>query len=185
MNIIQTGASLGAQRVVFTTGAAGRIANAVLKSERGDRDSQSVAWYPRMDGRPGGGVTFRVCIFTGAWAINSAKVVTFKNQTATPNTVSVTNLTMHLPDIGLTPPFDCEIARDGTAWFLVSAVEHNVKRGTFTAPWAKNTSKTVSLVNGGSVTAINRHANVSGTGTKNCTVGRDGMDWELIAAECG
>jgi hypothetical protein len=128
--------------------------------------------------------TFRICTFTGAWAINGTKTVTFRGVTATPNTVSATNLTMHLPDIGLSPPFDCQIAKDGTAWYLVSALEHNVKRGTFSAPWNKNSSKTVTLVNGGSVTALNRHANVTGSGTKNCTVGRDGMDWELIAAEC-
>ena len=132
----------------------------------------------------GSGSSFRVCTFTGAWSIGSDKTVTFKGVTTTPNTVSATNLTMHLPDIGLSPPFDCQIAKDGTAWYLVSALEHNVKRGTFSAPWNKNASKTVSLVNGGSVTAINRHANVTGSGTKNCTVGRDGMDWELIAAEC-
>jgi hypothetical protein len=31
---------------------------------------------------------------------------------------------------------------------------------------------------------LNRHANVPGSGTKNVSVARDGMEWELIAAEC-
>jgi hypothetical protein len=115
MNIIQTGASLGAQRVVFTTGAAGRIANAVLKVERGDRDSQSVAWYPRMDG-VGREKTFRICTFTGSWSIGSSKTVTFKNQTTTPNTVAATNLFWPIPD---GPQRDCSIAKDGTAWYLL------------------------------------------------------------------
>ena len=128
---------------------------------------------------------FRICTFTGSWATATLKTVTFKYQTNTPNTVQAMNLTMHLPDIGLTPPYyDCGIAKEGTAWYLVSAIEHNVKKGTFSAPWNKGETKTVTLVNGGSVTATNRHASVAGTGTKNCTVGRDEMDWELIAAEC-
>jgi hypothetical protein len=63
-------------------------------------------------------------------------------------------------------------------------LEQNVKQGTFAAPWNKGASKSVTLVNGGSVSALNRHANITGTGTKACTVGRDGMAWELIAAEC-
>ena len=35
---------------------------------------------------------FRVCTFTGSWAIGSDKTVTFKGVTTTPNTVSATNL---------------------------------------------------------------------------------------------
>jgi hypothetical protein len=125
--------------------------------------------------------TFRVCTFTGSWAPGSAKTVNLKYFPAI--TLSALNLTFHLPDIG-TGPYDCVVAKEGTAWFLVSALEQNVKQGAFTAPWTKGTSKTVALVNGGSVSAVNRHASITGTGTKACTVGRDGMGWELIAAEC-
>jgi hypothetical protein len=178
------GKSARVERVTFTRPAAERIAKVVREVEAGDRDLGPLTFGPRVGGGGAAAKNFRVATFTGSWNKNSAKVVTFKYQTTTPNTVSATNLTMHLPDIGLSPPFDCEIAKEGTAWYLVSAIEHNVKRGTFSAPWTKNSSKTVSLVNGGSVTALNRHANVTGSGTKNCTVGRDGMDWELIAAEC-
>ena len=169
------------ERVTFTRPAAERIAKTVRAVEAGDRSQPGIQFgaVPSVAVK-----VFRTATFTGAWSINTEKTVTFRGVTTTPNTVSATNLTMHLPDIGLSPPFDCQIAKDGTAWHLVSALEHNVKRGTFSAPWSKNATKTVSLVNGGSVTAINRHANVTGSGTKNCTVGRDGMDWELIAAEC-
>lgn len=125
---------------------------------------------------------FRICTFTGSWSTGTLKVVTLKSNTS--HTTEAMNLTMHLPSIGLTTPCDCGIAKDGTAWYLVSAIEHNVKKGTFSAPWNKGETKTVTLVNGGSVTATNRHASVAGTGTKNCTVGRDEMEWELIAAEC-
>jgi hypothetical protein len=59
---------------------------------------------------------FRVCTFTGAWAINTAKDVTFRGVTTTPNTVSVTNLVC-----GLSPTGSCDVtvAKDGTAWYLV------------------------------------------------------------------
>ena len=59
---------------------------------------------------------FRVCTFTGAWSIGSAKTVTFKNQTATPNTVNATNLFWPIPD---GPQRDCAIGKDGTAWYLL------------------------------------------------------------------
>jgi len=69
---------------------------------------------------PTGGRTFRIATFSGAWSINSAKTVTFKYQTATPNTASALNLFAAVPapsDSG-----DCAIAREGTAWFLIAAV---------------------------------------------------------------
>jgi hypothetical protein len=101
-------------RVSFTRPAAERIGKAVRQVEAGDRDLGPIEWGPR-----GGGAAskvFRVCTFTGAWAINSAKTVTFRNVTTTPNTVSVTNLVC-----GLSPNGSCDatIAKDGTAWYLV------------------------------------------------------------------
>jgi hypothetical protein len=60
---------------------------------------------------------FRVGTFTGAWAINSAKTVTFRNVTSTPNTASAMNLFLALPDRGSQP---CGIAKDGTAWHLIA-----------------------------------------------------------------
>jgi hypothetical protein len=177
------GKSARTERVTFTRPAAERIAKAVRQVEGGDRDTPGI-YFGSAPGAAGA-KTFRVCTFTGSWGTHATdeKTLTLKYQTTTPNTVSAKNLTFHLPDIG-TGPYDCEISKEGTAWFLVSALEHNVKRGTFTAPWTKTTLKTIVLSNGGSVTALNRHATITGTATKNCTVGRDGMDWELIAAEC-
>ena len=46
-----------------------------------------------------------------------AKVVTFRNVTSTPNTVSATNVFLALPDRGSQP---CGIAKDGTAWHLIA-----------------------------------------------------------------
>jgi len=100
-------------RVSFTRPAAERIGKAVRQVEAGDRDLGPIEWGPR-----GGAAAkvFRVCTFTGAWAINSAKTVTFRGVTSTPNTVSVMNIVC-----GLSPAGSCDatIAKDGTAWYLV------------------------------------------------------------------
>jgi hypothetical protein len=60
---------------------------------------------------------FRICTFTGSWAINATKTVTFKYQTTTPNTVSALNLYCGL-NPGTTTT-DISIAKEGTSWFLV------------------------------------------------------------------
>jgi hypothetical protein len=60
---------------------------------------------------------FRICTFTGSWAINATKTVTFKYQTSTPNTASVVNLFFPYP--ATTNATDCAIAKDGTAWHLI------------------------------------------------------------------
>ena len=102
------------ERVTFTRPAAERIAKVVREVEAGDRDQGGLTFGVRTGGS--GGKAFRVCTFTGAWSIGSAKTVTFRNQTATPNTVSATNLFWPVPD---GPQRDCSIAKDGTAWYLL------------------------------------------------------------------
>ena len=64
------------------------------------------------------GKAFRICTYTGAWSKNTAKTVTFRGVTATPNTVSATNLFAALPAKGTR---NCAIAKDGTAWYLIAA----------------------------------------------------------------
>lgn len=103
-------------RVSFTRPAAERIGKAVRQVEAGDRDLGPIEWGPR-----GGGAAskvFRVCTFTGAWSINTAKTVTFRNVTSTPNTVSATNL---FAAVAARPSArNCAIAKDGTAWYLIA-----------------------------------------------------------------
>jgi hypothetical protein len=65
----------------------------------------------------GGGARFRMATFTGSWAINASKVVTFSNQTNTPNTVSVKNELISLPSAGTRK---CAIAREASDWYLVN-----------------------------------------------------------------
>jgi hypothetical protein len=102
------------ERVTFTKPAAERIAKVVRAVEGGDRDAGPLTFGNR--GVAGNPKTFRVCTFTGAWSIGDTKTVTFRNQTATPNTVAAVNLFC-----GLDPSGSCDvsIAKDGTAWYLV------------------------------------------------------------------
>lgn len=102
-----------ADRVTFTPRSAQRIADVVLKVEAGDRNNRGVMFgSPRTPAEK----VFRVCTFTGAWAISTSKTVTFKNQTTTPNTVSASNLFWPVPE---GPQRDCAIAKEGTAWYLL------------------------------------------------------------------
>jgi hypothetical protein len=63
-----------------------------------------------------GDKVFRICTYTGAWAIDGLKTVTFKYKTTTPNTVSAINLFINLPSNGQR---NCAIAKEGTAWHLI------------------------------------------------------------------
>jgi hypothetical protein len=62
---------------------------------------------------------FRVCTFTGAWAKNATKTVTFKFQTTTPSTVVANNLFATIT--AAAGSRNCAIAREGTAWYLIAA----------------------------------------------------------------
>jgi hypothetical protein len=101
--------------VKFTRPAAQRIADAVRKVEGGNRDLGPVELGPRF--AASSGKTFRVCTFTGAWSKNTIKTVTFRNVTATPNTVSASNIFANITATA----GNCAIAKDGTAWYLIAA----------------------------------------------------------------
>jgi hypothetical protein len=62
---------------------------------------------------------FRVCTFTGAWSIGSAKTVTFRNVTSTPNTVSAVNLFFPVAPLSTVSSINCAVAKDGSQWYLV------------------------------------------------------------------
>ena len=98
----------------FDAQSAVRIANAVRRVEIGDRAEKPLEFDPVLQQQQR--KTFRIATFSGAWSINSAKTVTFKGVTATPNTANVVNLVC-----GLSPAGSCDvsIAKDGTAWYLV------------------------------------------------------------------
>jgi len=107
------------ERVAFTRPAAERIGRVVRIVESGDRGAEGLSFGPRLtSGKSDKHI--RICTFTGAWSIGSPKTVTFKYQTATPNTVSATNLFWPLDEADDPQERDCSIGRDGTAWFLLT-----------------------------------------------------------------
>jgi hypothetical protein len=164
----------------FDRQSAARIAR-VVRAVEGEPQQAKPLTFGVVD--PAQKKTFRACTYTGQWSIDSDKVVTFLNRTTLPNTVSARNLTFHLPVVGTATAFECHIARDGTAWYLVSAEEHNVKTGTFSGAWANESSKTVTLASGGTVSVKNRFASLIDAGERKCTIGRDGMEWDLIEVD--
>lgn len=113
------GKSAKPERVSFTRPAAERIAKVVRTVEAGDRDAGPLSFGYRDSAAIG--KLFRICTYTGSWSIGSTKTVTFKNQTATPNTAVATNLFFPISP-GPTALTDCAIAKEGTAWYLVDVV---------------------------------------------------------------
>jgi hypothetical protein len=111
------GSAARTERVTFTKPAAERIAKVVRAVEGGDRDAGPLTFGGR--GVAGNPKAFRVCTFTGAWSINAEKTVTFRSQTATPNTVAAVNLFAALSSAAGNR--NCAIAKDGTAWYLIAA----------------------------------------------------------------
>jgi hypothetical protein len=107
-----------ADRVVFLRPDAERIARAVRTVEAGNRNETPLT-FRRVGGEGGKEKVFRVCTFTGAWAINASKAITFRGVTATPNTVSAINLFAVIATSSLTR--NCAIAKDGTAWYVIAA----------------------------------------------------------------
>jgi hypothetical protein len=70
---------------------------------------------------------------------------------------------------------------------LAAGGAQGIKRGTFTAPWAKGSTKTVTdaVTSGTTYSNVkNYFAAVSGSGTKACAIAYVGTEWILIAAEC-
>lgn len=70
---------------------------------------------------------------------------------------------------------------------LASAGAQGIKRGTFTAPWNKASTATVTDAIAAGTTypnVRNYFASVTGTGTKACAIAYVGTEWILIAAEC-
>jgi hypothetical protein len=129
------GSAARTERVTFTKPAAERIAKVVRAVEGGDRDTGPLTFGNRGGGGSSG-KTFRVGTFTGAWSIDATNTVTFRNQTATPNTVAAVNLFFPL-SAATNATTDCAIAKDGTAWFLI-----DVPFETATAVFVGATSST-------------------------------------------
>jgi hypothetical protein len=165
-------------------GLLGRINETIERVAGQPYGGQTTSVTPRLEGgQPGSSKNFRVCTFTGAWSVGSTKTVTFRGVTATPNTVSVTNLFVPITKTATTG--SCAIAKEGTAWYLISGLP-GVARGTFTAPWAKGATASVAdaVDVGTTYTAKNYFAAITGSGARACAIAYAGGEWILIAAEC-
>ena len=99
----------------FTRESAERIANVVRAAELGAAPARPLN-FERVDVVRKSKV-FRVGTYSGAWSKNTDKTVTFRGITATPNTVSASNIFANITAAS----GNCAIAKDGTAWFLIAA----------------------------------------------------------------
>jgi hypothetical protein len=100
----------------FTRESARRIAGVVRSAELTPLASRPLN-FDRVDFSKS--KVLRIGTFQNAWPAYTENTVTFKNVTSTPNTVTVQNLFFN---IDFTPSFspDCAIAKEGSAWYLVS-----------------------------------------------------------------
>jgi hypothetical protein len=110
-----------ADRVVFLRPDAERIARAVRTVEAGNRNETPLTFRRIVESSKGDKV-FRTCTFTGVWSKNTPKVVTFRNQTSTPNTLSAINILSQIPaDCGSgTAERTVLVAKEGTSWYYVA-----------------------------------------------------------------
>jgi hypothetical protein len=144
----------------FTLESAERIARVVRAAELGSPQARALT-FDRVDAQRKDKV-FRVCTFTGAWSIGSAKTVTFQNVTSTPNTVSAVNLFFPI-GTAQTSTLTCAVAKDGTAWYLV-----DVPMQTATAIFIKSTQSAIVVTGtatGVAVTSTARGISVGSTAT--------------------
>jgi hypothetical protein len=119
----------------FTRESAERIARVVRAAELAVPQARPLT-FDRIDPQR---KIFRVCTFTGSWAIGSAKTVTFRNVTNTPNTVSAVNLFFPISSAP-TATINCAVAKDGTAWYLV-----DVPLQTATAVFISSTQTAIAI----------------------------------------
>jgi hypothetical protein len=80
----------------------------------------------------------------------------------------------------------CQVLWKNSDWALIR-IDAGIVRGTFTAPWSKGSTKTVTdaVTSGKTYSSVkNYFAAVSGSGTKACAIAYVGSEWILIAAEC-
>jgi hypothetical protein len=155
------------ERVTFTKPAAERIAKVVRAVEGGDRDAGPLTFGNR--GVVSNPKAFRICTFTGSWSINATKVVTFKYQTATPNTVTVQNVLFPIPQLSSNPssPTVCAIGKDGQNWYLLNVAheQHDALTGVSLTPDDLQFSRRLVL-------SISTTASTAGISVSSCETGQ-------------
>lgn len=104
-------------QTTFDLASAQRIADVVRAVENPPQLAQPLTFEPWFGTRVPRQV--RAATFTGAWAIGSTKVVTFKNVPTA--TASVQNLSWPITANHVSPE-NCVVGKDGTSWYLVVPV---------------------------------------------------------------
>lgn len=173
----------GRNYVRFDRNSGQRIAAAVLQVERGNRDQPPITTSPALGGTAP--KVIRMGTFTGAWGTGTSHLVTFQTTTSTPNTVMAFNKFVDLPAAAGTAQTDVAVGKDGTAWYLISWPEMGgpIKKGTFTGPWNKNATNTVTS-GGTSYTVTNIGVPIGTTVSgQNCLFTQIGEEYQLVYAD--
>lgn len=173
--------------VMLSADTARRVARAVATIERGDRDVAPRRFRTASDE----GDPVRLCKTSAAWAKGATATLNVWESGTPPSETQTTGETiadavnkLHYVASGV---FVIVAKSNNGRWYLVASEMPSVLSGTFSAPWAKGSTKSVSASVGSaslSVTATNRLAAISGSGSKNCAIAFDGTTFQLIAAEC-
>ena len=157
--------------VQFTLESAERIADVVRAAELATPQGRPLTFDARFPERMPKQV--RAATFSGSWAINSSKVVTFKY--APTATQTVTNLSWPIAH-NHTVAENCIVGKEGTSWWLVVPVLEArtavFVTQTATAVFSKS-SGTQSIATGISLarSTINYVTDVSATlNTSDCTI---------------
>jgi hypothetical protein len=171
--------------VQFTLESAERIADVVRAAELATPAGKPLTFDAIL---PAARKQVRAATFTGSWAINASKVVTFKY--APTATQTVTNLTMPVPIAG-----DCIVGREGTSWWLVSSLNATTRlcktssafnKGAVATlnVWESGTPPSETQASGGTVpNVINKYANIASGKWVSVALHGNGR-WYVIAAEC-
>jgi hypothetical protein len=145
------GQGAGKSFVSFSRPAAQRIAKAVRTVEGGNRTQPGLTFdHPMPGGVP---KAVRAATFTGSWAINASKVVTFAY--APTATQTVTNLSWPITH-NHSVAENCIVGREGTSWWLVVPVLQTAMAVFVTA-----------TASGSRVTDVSISASLN---TTNCTI---------------
>jgi len=106
----------GRRYVRFTRSAGERIGRAVVGFEKQSAPASPLVYDHQTPAIPANTKVFQTGTFTGAWGIESTKVINLRSG----GTLSVENFIATFPDSGSKK---IGVAKDGTGWFLV-CVQH-------------------------------------------------------------
>jgi hypothetical protein len=176
--------------VQFTRESAERIAGVVRTIELAAPKGKPLS-FESVQSPPPNTKPFRIGTFTAAWGTGTQQVVTFQNQTTTPNTVAAFNQLYDVAPLNTAQPQVCAIAKEGTAWYFVNMMEdgaNDIRKGSFTGAWSKGTTKAVQFADGSTASVNNSlYAIPNAAGSRNCIVAKTGGAWQLANEEqsCG